>query len=409
MHKSLSGLKILFVSLLFSTLFLNSANVSAQPSDYVAERERAIQLINSKNYAEAQPLLEKLAADKRADGQIFLGLGITYWEAHKPIKDKNQWKQMRLKARAAFVKAAEMSASTPQIDALVATIKSDGGERGTSDNPQAQAAMDEAFPPFAAGDFQKALAAYEKAATLDPTLYEAALYTGNTYYRLKDYEKAGVWFAKAIAIDPNRETAYRYWADGLMLSGKNKEAEEKFLDAIIAEPYNQFSWRGLTYYAQRNNIKLGHPKIDNPVQVTFDENGNPKINMSGEAILAGKDDGTLAWTAYGLTRSTWRKEKFARQFPGEKNYRYTVSEEVDSLRSVLAMADEKKSLIKNLSPSLATLKSLSEAGLLEAYILFTRANPGIRRDYNSYCQTNRDKLKRYLTEYVLKNGGVSES
>ncbi|MBK9154374.1 MAG: tetratricopeptide repeat protein [Chloracidobacterium sp.] len=100
-----------------------------------------------------------------------------------------------------------------------------------------------AFPFFAAGDYEKAVVAYERAANLDPTHYEAALYTGNTYYALKKYDIAGTWFAKAIAIDKDRETAHRYWADALWKSGKDREAVDKFLDAIIGEPYAR-AWRG---------------------------------------------------------------------------------------------------------------------------------------------------------------------
>jgi hypothetical protein len=60
---------------------------------------------------------------------------------------------------------------------------------------------------------------------------------------------------------------------------------------------------------------------------------------------------------------------------------------------------------KKLNPSLTMLKKLNDEGLLEAYILLGRADAGIRQDYAAYRQANRDKLKRYLAEYVIKNGG----
>ena len=49
---------------------------------------------------------------------------------------------------------------------------------------------------------------------------------------------------------------------------------------------------------------------------------------------------------------------------------------------------------------------LSDDGLLEAYVLLVRADPGIKQDYPLYREANRDKLKRYLTQYVMKNGGM---
>ncbi len=365
-------------------------------------------MVNNKKFAEALPLLEKLAADKRADKDVFVGLGITAWQLQDTIKDQNQWKQMRLKARNAFLKAKELGVTVPEIDLIIGSIKPDGGDKNKSDNPQAQAAHDEAFQAFASGDYKKAAAAYEKAATLDPTHYEAALYTGNSFYALKNYDKAGVWFAKAIALDPNRETAHRYWADGLALSGNKKAAEDKYLDAIIAEPYNSSAWRGLIQYAQNNSIKLAHPKIDIPVDFSSSGDGNTKITLGmGEK----NDDGSFAWTTYGFSRAAWQTDKngklskeFSKSYPNEKVYRRSLAEEMNALYTVLTVVKESKD-VKKLNPALATLKKLGDEGLLESYILFVRADAGIKQDYPAYRQNNRDKLKRYLLEYVIKNGG----
>ena len=412
MKKSTRGLKIVFASLVM--LFALDSNwlLAQSPDDYAAERERAVQLVNQNKHAQALPILEKLAADKRADGQIFLGLGLVHWSMQDAIfSDKAKWKQTRLKAREAFLKAKELGASMPEIDLIIASIRADGGDKGASDNPQAQTASEAADEEFKAGDYKKAAAEYEKAATLDPSWYEAALYTGNSYYSLKEYDKAGVWFAKAIALDPNRETAYRYWADGLMNGGKSKEAEDKFTDAIVAEPYSSAAWRGLNQYAGRKSIKLAHPKIVVPVEFSSSGEGNTKITLGN--MMGGKDDdGSFAWTMYGISRAIWQtdktgklSEKFAAAYPSERVYRHSLAEETDALRMVLiGVKDSKK--YKKLEPSLAMLKKLDAEGLLEAYILFARSDAGIKQDYAAYRQNNRDKLKRYLTEYVMKNGGI---
>ena len=51
------------------------------------------------------------------------------------------------------------------------------------------------------------------------------------------------------------------------------------------------------------------------------------------------------------------------------------------------------------------LKKLNDAGLLESFVLFVRADTGMKQDYPAYRQNNRDKLNLYLTQYVMKNGG----
>lgn len=409
MQKTTRRLKAFFASAVLLTFVFGATSLLAQTTnDFVAERDRAVGLVNAGKYTEAIPILEKLSADKQADGQIFLGLGLSYWRIQDTVKDRAARKETRLKARRAWLRAKELGVSIPDIDLIIASIKDDGGDKGESDNLLAQSAFDEALQPFVSRDYKTAVAAYEKAATLDPKWYEAALYTGNTYYAMKEFDKAGIWFAKAIAIDPNRETAYRYWADGLALSGKEKEAVDKYLDAIIAEPYSSAAWRGLLQYGQRSGIKLAHPKIDIPVDVSSSENGNTKITLG----IGGKDDdGSFAWTMYGISRAVWKNgkdgklsEEFSKAYPNEKIYRHSLAEEMDALHMVLTTLKGSKEA-KKASPALVSLKKLDDEGLLESYILFARADAGIQQDYPAYRQNNRDKLKRYLTEYVMKNGG----
>ena len=52
-------------------------------------------------------------------------------------------------------------------------------------------------------------------------------------------------------------------------------------------------------------------------------------------------------------------------------------------------------------PSLATLVKLNDEGLLEPYVLLTRADAGIARDYATYRKGHRDKLRSYMDEYVV--------
>ncbi len=409
MQKTTRRLKALFASVVLMTFVFGATSLSAQTTnDFAVERDRAVGLVNAGKFTEAIPILEKLSADKQADGQIFLGLGLAYWRIQDTVKDRAARKEIRLKARRAWLRAKELGVSIPDIDLILASIKEDGGDRGESDNLLAQSAFDEALQPFVSRDYKTAVAAYEKAATLDPKWYEAALYTGNTYYAMKDFEKAGIWFAKAIAIDPNRETAYRYWADGLALSGKEKEAIDKYLDAIIAEPYSSAAWRGLSQYAQRSGIKLAHPKIDIPVNFSSSGKGETNITLG----IGGKDDdGSFAWTMYGISRAVWQTDKdgklskeFSKAYPNEKVYRHSLAEEMDALHMVLTTLKASKEA-KKAAPALVSLKKLNDEGLLESYVLFVRADAGIKQDYPAYRQNNRDKLKRYLTDYVMKNGG----
>lgn len=193
-----------------------------------------------------------------------------------------------------------------------------------------------------------------------------------------------------------------------MLQKKFDQARDRYVEAYIVEPFSRFSVSGLSQWADVTKTNLAHPKIDIPTDVKFNEKGDVQINLDANTLLnGGKEDGTASWLAYGSTRSNWRKEKFAKTFPGEKTYRHSLQEEADAIRSVLILAevDLKNNKAKALSPALAKLKKLNDEGLLEAYILLARTDEGIAQDYAAYLSQNRDKLRRYMMDYVLTGGG----
>jgi hypothetical protein len=151
---------------------------------------------------------------------------------------------------------------------------------------------------------------------------------------------------------------------------------------------------------------MAHPEIDIPTDVTFDEKGNANVKLDAGA-LSSTDDGSSAWLLYGVTRSTWRKEQFKKRFPAEPAYRHSLEEEAEALRSVITLATADKK-VKTLSPSLRKLKKLNDEGLLEAYILLARPDNGIASDHPAYLKEHRDKLRRYMVEYVVVGGGNSQ-
>ena len=50
---------------------------------------------------------------------------------------------------------------------------------------------------------------------------------------------------------------------------------------------------------------------------------------------------------------------------------------------------------------LATLVKINQAGMLDPYVLLNRADAGIAQDYPAYRAANRDKVYRYLDEFVV--------
>jgi tetratricopeptide (TPR) repeat protein len=383
------------------------ATIHAQTGESVAElKSKASELLKATKYTEALPVLEKIAALEPADGETQFYLAFALLGQSKNTKDDAARKALRVRARNAFVKAKALNFREPKLEALILSLPEDGSDApGFSSNARANTLMEEGEALFSQGKPDEALKKYREALELDPKLYHAALFSGDIYLQKQDYAQAETWYQKAIAIDPNKETAYRYSATPLMRQRKTEAARDRYIEAFITEPYNRFARSGLIQWGEATQTSLAHPEIDIPTNITFDEKGDAKINLDASALLGGKDDGSFAWISYGVARSSWRKEKFAKTFPNEKVYRHSLPEEVDALRSVISTATSDKRT-KNLSPSLARLKKLDEEGLLDAYILLAKPDEGIAQDYPAYLKQNRDKLRRYMMQYVVKGGGA---
>jgi tetratricopeptide (TPR) repeat protein len=381
----------------------------AQTQENIQElKQKAARLMEQQKYTEALPILEMLAVAEPDNPETRFHLGFALIAQANSTKDVEQRKVLRVRARNAFIKSKELGNNEPLVNALIHDIPPDGSEgRVFSQNAEANKLMTEAEALFSQGKLDNALKNYQTALQLDPKIYEAALFSGDVYTHRGDFKQAEIWYQKAIEIDANRETAYRYSATPLMKQGKYDQARDRYVEAYITEPYSRFSMTGLTQWAQATSTTLAHPEIDIPVKVTFDESGEAKIDLSGDALLLSRESGSFAWTSYGATRSAWRKEKFAKTFPQEKTYRHSLAEEAEALRGVLKLATGDKN-VKNLSPSLAKLKKLDDEGLLEAYILLARADPGIAQDHRAYLGQNREKLRRYTVEYVLAGAGSSQ-
>jgi tetratricopeptide (TPR) repeat protein len=380
------------------------------------ERRRAMQLYDQNKFTEAIPLMEKLVKSAPDDAVLLERLGWATLVVSGSIKDPQERGKARERARAYFLRARELGDNSELLrTGLEGTAGADPTGLPFSANKEADKAMREGEEAHTKGDLDKAIASYQRALQLDPKLYMAALFAGDMYFK-KGYQandprvkkeqmaKAGEWFAKAIAIDENIETAHRYWGDALMHSGSQQEAAMKFVDAIIAEPGNRNGYMGLSQWAGRNQVNMAHPKIEIPVKLSLSAANRLDVNF--DPALRDSPDGSGAWEQYGLVRARWVAEDYAKAFPGEQSYRHTLGEETEALRKVAEVAAQwlKSGKVKSLSPSLAALVKLNEAGLLEPYIFFARADQGIARDYGAYRQANRDKLRRYWSEFVIGGG-----
>jgi len=389
-------------------LFLVTRNARSDDS-YDERKKQAEELLTQGKYLDAFPILEKLHEEKPNDAQVLEGLSFATLARSATLSDPAARKEELIKARKLAAEAKAAGDDSNMVKTLL-ELPEDGSEPSFSNSAEVEAAMREGEAAFAKGDHEAAISAYHRALVLDPKQYSAALFLGDVYFKKGDHPQAGEWFLKAIQIDANRETAYRYWGDDLVAQGRMSEAKEQFIKAVVAEPYLRLSWMGLSQWAQKQKILLTHPAINPPGKVEDkgkDEKGHNQTNITIDPSTLdskAKKDGTNSWFIYTLSKALWHGDRFQKEFPNEKEYRHSLAEEMDGFRMVVSQVKEKlkKKEIKQLDPALTALVKLSDEGLLEAFILISRADNGIAKDYASYRNAHRDKIQQYITEWVIQ-------
>ncbi len=396
-------------------LILSAQVVAGRLAQDPSERQRAFDLLEESKYIQALPLFEKLATQNPDDPQVVYWLGLLHIAKSNDLKDPAERKAERKRGRDYLVRAKQLGASDELSASLLQSVPLDGGADPTlSNNSAADAAMKDAEASFARGELDKAILSYALAFQLDPKLYAAPLYAGDMEYRKglnstdpqtrsDQFDKAGLWYARAIALDPDRETAYRYWGDALLKQGKADDAQAKYIDAIIAEPYNSFVYNGIKQWAAQQKVELGHPSIEQPASSIRSESSGDKTAILVDPSKLDPTSPAYYWSFYDLTRIAYKTASFAKEYPDEKVYRHSLKEEAAALRAVaeIASKDFKTGKIKLLDVSLHKLIKLYDAGFLEAYVLYARPDAGIARDYAAYRAGNRAKLRRYWLEVVI--------
>jgi tetratricopeptide (TPR) repeat protein len=365
------------------------------------EWHHADELYNQGKVVEAMPLFEGLSARYPSDPAVRERWAWCLMDYAVTLTDPEQRKKVRVRARTVAQEAKRLGDNSQLLE-VVLEIPEDGAEAKFSSRQDVDEAMKTAEADYVRGDFDKARAGYLRVMLVDPDNYEAALFTGDVFFKQHVYGSAGEWFARAIQIDANRETAYRYWGDALAAVGKEDEARSKFIDGIVADPYNKRSWVGLQNWLKRNKVELNNVKLKDLSSVEVKDEKN--VNITLDNSIGKNNPDAEAWMSYGLDRAAWHTEKSEKEFPGIPRDRHTLQEETHALNFMITVLKEEKDHLQKLpklDPSLQALIKIQELGFLDPFVLLNRADPGIAQDYPTYRAANRGKIRSYLDEYMV--------
>jgi tetratricopeptide (TPR) repeat protein len=381
--------------------------VAGQPAaqdDYAAKRKQAVELFRQDKHLEALPLFEDLVKANPKDSGVLVGLAACLVSQAATIDDESAAAKVRVRARKVLLQAQALGDNSTLTQNLLQLLPEDGIIHYSKD--PADIAMREGEAAFSRRDFDQAIKSYGRALELNPRNYSAALYIGDSYFAMRDFSHAEQWYDRAIQIDPNQETAFRYSADMYTKNGELEKARTRAVQAVVADPYNGITWRGLEQWANAAHVKLIAVTVKVPGKVSQKDDKNITITVDPKT----SEETTGAWLAYNMARALWRGEKFKQQFPGEKQYRHSLAEETDALTTAAKVYLETSSKNRDKKttasavpkdPSLLTLLRLHQAGMIEPYVLLNAADEGIARDYDAYREKNRVKLEQYMKIFVV--------
>lgn len=304
--------------------------------------------------------------------------------------------QERIRARAILTRAKQLGSTDGVMLNLLDLIPLDGAIRHAA-NAEVDKAFQAGETAFAKHDYTEAIKYYSRALELDPKMYHAVLHIGDSYFADKNFPKALEWYDRAIALNPDTETAYRYEADMLTKNGEMTKARTRAIQAVVAEPYNAIPWRALQAWAKANELQLQVLHINTHATVASAGSRGSNITLDLNALSPGGS----AWIIYSGTRANWRQRKFKETYPFEPQYRHSLAEEAEALAAAASALAESSTKEKPADPDLALLQSLSQAKMIEPYVLFSSADQGIAADYTAYRQAHRAQLEEYLGRFVV--------
>lgn len=368
------------------------------------EYRQAAELFRQGKFVDAMPLFEKLVTNHPSDPKVREGWAWCMFEYAVAIPDPEQRKKVRACARTIALQAKDLGDNSQLLQLMLEQPENGGSDAKFSDRKEIDETMRKAEADFVRGDLDKAREGYLRVLLIDPNNYDSALFTGDVYFKQHVYGSAGEWFSRAIQINPDRETAYRYWGDTLLAAGKPDEARAKFIEAIVAEPYKPRPWQGLEKWLKQEGLELNNVRLHDGSAVTVKDDKNINITLDDSSLKKKKDPNGLAWMTYALGRAGWHTEQSEKEFPTVPRNRHTLQEEAQALELMVTVLKEQKDykkMLKNLDPSLQSLIKIQEAGFLDPFVLINRADAEIAQDYETYRASNRDRIRRYLDEFMV--------
>jgi tetratricopeptide (TPR) repeat protein len=255
--------------------------------------------------------------------------------------------------------------------------------------PEATAALAKVEPLFEAKDWSAAEKGYAEVAAKFPGDYAAFLDWGDASLFGGKPEAALAHYDKAIALNPADHRGWYFRGNALAKLGRKKDALESYVQALARRPGNTTMLLGLEPAAEQLGYQVRPRSMLPRARVTAEGDG-ARIATAG----------TPWWMGWGVCKALWLGEADHRKaMTGAEKHVFTAVEEQECLANLIAIYRlEQKSKKSPAEPALDRLAAVSDAKLLNGYIVWEIAS---RISPNVYLQQAPD-LQRQVEEYVRR-------
>ena len=228
---------------------------------------------------------------------------------------------------------------------------------------------------YGARRFADAAVAYEEATAGCPDAAAWWVDFADSYYVLEDYEKAEQLFLKALAADPWNREAHRFLSDTELQLRNHEAAVHHMALAVASDPLYEAGWSALKTYA--------------------DTTGRKWNRVYGSRKADPGDADAPVWGAYGAAKATARG---AHREPAS-----ALAIERDAVKIALGTARATEvSASKGPGPFWSMMARADDAGFLDEAIFMHMLDGALAAEYPAFRERNADRLASYLETVILQ-------
>jgi tetratricopeptide (TPR) repeat protein len=363
------------------------------------EAAKAEALYQSGNRLDALPLYEELARTNPKEPLYAERLAVCL-HAQSAGMESSPARSALLDRIVAEAKTAVVLGSQDDAAQVIATfdLSQMNNEKGET---LAKAIWRSGEPYFGRHDFKEALRRYGTAAELEPKIYEPALFAGDAAQFLGDLPTATHWYKKAIQNEPNQAKAYLRWGDAIARIAHDSDgAKVKYIDAIVANPYDPQGRQGLAKWAEAQGAVLAPPQIKPP---------SGPVEM---LTAMGQDPATRTpWATYVVDKFAYETNAkkspigtFREDYPGEAKARRSLIEESKALHATALEAASKAEKQGKTANDFRDLIEVDKAGMLECWVLFHWADQNTAQEYPQFSKDHWKLLHDYVDRFEIHGG-----